>query len=145
MKTFIELLKEGVEGYKLRDILDNIDEQEFENTAKEYAEQFSNQVETLVMQNLPSQNGLLAEIRDAINGLPENWEWKKCYEIGNKKYWSLSNLPEDGLVSSFRLLLHFSDDIKKKDIQEDQTLKFIENSLKYVTLLLEMIKSKQTA
>lgn len=41
MKTYIEILKFGVEGYPLTDVVNNIDEDEFENAAKEYAKQFT--------------------------------------------------------------------------------------------------------
>ena len=94
---------------------------------------------------------LLAEIKEKRSKLPGNWYWDKCYEIaysraGIRKHWALKNAEEGNCVASYRLLLTDLT-LEREEINKDETMLFIENSLEYIDALLAIVDklSKQNA
>ena len=64
MKTYIDFLKEGVEGYSFREVVDNLDEEQFESAAEAYHEyrmsQYKEQGLILLPDRLTAENGAKA-------------------------------------------------------------------------------------
>ncbi len=64
MKTYINFLKEGVEGYSFRAVVDNLDEEDFESAAEAYHEyrmaQYKEQGLILLPDRLTAENGAKA-------------------------------------------------------------------------------------
>ena len=113
----------------------------------ENTKQPDNKSNSATVAGYASVTGLLAEIIEKRNQLPTDWGWAKVYElaVNNRlvKYWALQNYDKPESVVSYNLLLR-DRQLSKEEIQKDEVLQFIENSLKYIDYLLDIV-SKQTA
>lgn len=83
MKTYIDFLMEGVEGYSFREVVDNIDADQFEDAAEAYheyrMEQYKNEGLILLPKSLTAENGakslLMGEFIENIQ-VRTNWTVK---------------------------------------------------------------------
>jgi hypothetical protein len=90
----------------------------------------------------------IKKIKELRNKLPDDWAWKKCYELsyvssrtGREfclKHWALKAPNEKGKVCSLGLISHdHSSD--KKHFMEDIPVQFVEKSLIIIDSLLAEI------
>lgn len=75
MKTFMEILSFGCEGNTFRDIVNNLEDKQILESIEEYAQQFSNRLEKLVIpQNLHAMEKLIAKQALEIDSLKTKLE-----------------------------------------------------------------------
>ena len=89
MKTYTDFLKQGVEGYTFREVVDNLDEEQFQSAAEAYhryrMEQYKEQGMILLPDKLTAENGAKELL---IGEFIEDIQLKTNHILKHAVYWT---------------------------------------------------------